>query len=175
MDSGAEMMPCSQGAPLNGTQSGQHGGMHKGLSESLNWCMPIDEARRRSLKVAARALGVIAAARRDTPTKTLAHALSTVSRARYRQTSAAIISTTHSPVSCPFAAFLHASLCSPVCKYPNTVLILFSHTAPAARQQTEQRQQQQQQHHRSQLSPTAIHRCIHTYGTHPRSNNLTLR
>jgi hypothetical protein len=41
LDSGAEMMPCSQGAPLNGTQSGQHGGMHKGLSESLNWCMPI--------------------------------------------------------------------------------------------------------------------------------------
>lgn len=111
----------------------------KRCEESLmdHGCMPIIEARRRSL-IESRGACALSdrcseTRHRDTPTKTLAHALST---SRARQTG-------KRPPFPPITLFtrflarlltflLHSSLCRPLCKYPNTILVvLFIFPLPA--------------------------------------------
>ena len=138
------------------TGCGQHA---QRIGRKLDLCMPINEARRRSLE----SRGACTLSDRcsetrheletrtgDTPTKTLSTSLARAIAAS--QTSA--ISTHYSNVLQP--AFL---LCRPLCKYPNTIVILlFSYlrlTRGLPAQQTAAAA--------SSLSPTAILPRIQSY------------
>lgn len=108
------------------TGCGQHA---QRIGRKLDLCMPINEARRRSLE----SRGACTLSDRcsetrheletrtgDTPTKTLSTSLARAIAAS--QTSAI---STHSYSNAFLPAFLHTSLARPLCKYPNTIVVLF--------------------------------------------------